>query len=89
MGFAQPPTPMYEDNQACVYASHHEHMTKNLRHLELTEMWFKQEVAKGTCVLVNIDSKLNVADIGTKRLNNPLFADLTCSLFDRSLHKNL
>ena len=64
-------------------------MTKNLRHLELTEMWFKQEVAKGTCVLVKIDSKLNVADIGTKRLNNPLFADLTCTLVDRSLRTNL
>ena len=89
MGFPQQPTPMYEDNQACVYASNHEHMTKNLRHLELTEMWFKQEVAKGTCVLVKIDSKLNVADIGTKRLNNPLFADLTCTLVDRSLRTNL
>jgi hypothetical protein len=89
MGFPQPPTVIYEDNQACVYASKHEHMTKNLRHLELTEMWFKQKVTDGTCVLVKIDSKLNIADIGTKRLNNPLFADLTCSLVDRSLRKNL
>ena len=38
MGFIQEPTPIDEDNQACVYASNHEHMTRNLRHLDLSEM---------------------------------------------------
>ena len=64
-------------------------MTKNLRHLDLAEMWFKEKVADKTCVLVKVDTKLSTADIGTKRLDNPLFTNLTISLVDRTLRKNL
>ena len=89
IGFTQEQTPIEEDNQACVYASNHEHMTRNLRHLDLSEMWLKEKVADKTCILVKVDSKVNTADIGTKRVDNPLFTNLTNPIVDRTLRKNL
>ena len=41
MGWIQQPTIIQEDNQACVYASEEKHMTRNLRHLELAQLWLK------------------------------------------------
>ena len=61
-------------------------MTRNLRHLDLSEMWLKEKVADKTCVVVKIVSKLNTADIGTK---SPLFTSLTTPLVDRTLRTNL
>ena len=49
----------------------------------------KEKVADKTCVVVKIESKLNTADIGTKRLDNPLFTNLTTPLVDRTLRTNL
>ena len=36
MGWTQAPTVIEEDNSACVDASNHTHMTKNLRHIDPT-----------------------------------------------------
>ena len=47
IGWIQKPTIIQEDNQACVYASEAKHMTRNLRHLELAQLWFKEKVADG------------------------------------------
>ena len=32
-------------------------MTRNLQHLDLAQLWFKEKVADGTCVIVKVDSK--------------------------------
>ena len=64
IGWTQEPTKIEEDNQACVYASESKHMTRNLRHLDLAQLWFKEKVADGTCVIVKVDSKENNSDIG-------------------------
>ena len=42
IGWKQGPTIIEEDNQACVYASEAKHMTRNLRHLDLAQLWFKE-----------------------------------------------
>ena len=47
MGWIQQPTIIQEDNQACVYASEAKHMTRNLRHLDLAQLWFKKNVPMG------------------------------------------
>ena len=47
MGWIQQPTIIQEDNKACVYASEAKHMTRNLRHLELAQLWFKEKAADG------------------------------------------
>ena len=68
MGWTQQPTIIQEDNQACVYASEAKHMMRNLRHLELAQLWFKEKVADGTCIIEKVDSKENNSDIGTKQI---------------------
>ena len=89
MGWIQGPTHIEEDNAACVYASNVPHMTRNLRHLELTDSWIKEKVADGTCVLVKVDSVNNNSDIGTKRVPQSLFNALTHKLVDRQNRHNL
>ena len=56
MGWVQGPNSIEEDNQACIYHSKAAHMTRNLRHLDLTEKWVKEKVADGTCVVVKVRS---------------------------------
>ena len=89
MGWIQEPTPIEEDNAACVYASRVEHMTKNLRHIDLTDNWIKEKVKDGTCIIVKVDSVNNNSDIGTKRVGQSLFNALTHPLVDRQLRDNL
>ena len=36
-------------------ASESKHMTRNLRHLDLAQLWFKEKVADGTCVIVRLE----------------------------------
>ena len=75
IGWALESTEIEEDNQACVYASESKHITRNLRHLDLAQLWCKEKVADGTCVIIKVGSKENNSDIGTKReyqiVNNP------------------
>ena len=89
MGWTQAPTVIEEDNSACVDASNHTHMTKNLRHIDLSENYFKDKVADGTCVIVKIPPGENNSDIGTKRVPLPLFEYLTHRLVDKSLRNNI
>ena len=89
MGWIQQPTIIQEDNQACVYASEAKHMTRNLRHLELAQLWFKEKVADGTCIIEKVDSKENNSDIVTKRVPKFIFDYLTHKLVDKSLRTNI
>ena len=89
IGWIQKPTIIQEDNQACVYASEAKHMTRNLRHLELAQLWFKEKVADGTCIIEKVDSKENNSDIGTKRVPKFIFEYLTHKLVDKSLRTNI
>ena len=85
MGWTQEPTIVEEDNKACVDASILPHMTRNLRHLELTENFLKEKYADGTCILIKIESGDNNADIGTKRVPRTLFDKLTDNIIDKPL----
>jgi hypothetical protein len=64
-------------------------MTRNLRHLKLTDSWTKEKVADGTCILVKVDSVNNNSDIGTRRGPQSLFNALTHKLVDRQKRDNL
>ena len=57
----------------------------SLRHLDLAQLWFKEKVADGTCIIEKVDSKENKSDIGTKRVSKHTFDYLTHNLIDRSL----
>jgi hypothetical protein len=89
MGWLQEPTVIEEDNSACVAASKVTHLTRNLRHLDLQESYFKEKVADKTCVLQKVESRHNNSDLGTKRIPLPLFISLTSQLVDRQENKIL
>ena len=89
MGWTQLPTPIEEDNQACVFHAKATHMTRNLRHLDLTENWVKEKVADGTCIIVKVKSCDNNSDIGTKRVSLPIFNKLLTQIIDQSQRTNL
>ena len=89
MGWIQQPTVIQEDNQSCVYAPEAKHMTRNLRHLELAQLLFKEKVADGTCIIEKVDSKENNSDIGTKRVPKFIFEYLTHKLVNKSLRTNI
>ena len=84
MGWTQAPTVIEEDNSACVAASKVTHLTRNLKHLDLAESYFKEKVHDLTCVLEKVESRYNNSDLGTKRIPLPLFTSLTSQLVDRS-----
>ena len=85
MGWTQGPTVIEEDNKACVDASIVPHMTKGMRHIDITQNFLKEKFTEGVCVLQKIESMHNNSDIGTKRLAQPIFDYLTYPLMDRSL----
>ena len=89
IGWKQGHAVIEENNQTCVYASKAKHMIRNLRHLDLAQLWFKEKVADGTCIIEKVDSKENTSDIGTKRVPKHTYDYLTHNLVDRSLRRNL
>jgi hypothetical protein len=50
----QDPTPIEEDNAACVYMSNVEHMIRNLKHIDLTDSWIKVKVKDKTCIVTHV-----------------------------------
>ena len=60
-------------------------MTRNLRNLELAQLWFKEKVAGGTCII----EKENNSDIGTRRVPKLIFEYLTHEFVDKSLKTNI
>jgi hypothetical protein len=89
MGWIQDTTPIEEDNAACVFASNVTHMTRNLKHIETIDGWVKDKVADKSCMLVEISTENNNADIGTKRVPQSLFNALTHRLVDRQNRHSL
>jgi Reverse transcriptase (RNA-dependent DNA polymerase) len=84
MGWKQDTTVIEEDNKACVDASKILQMTRNLRHLEISQNWFKEKAHEGVCRIVKVDSAQNNSDIGTKRVPQKVFDYLTDSILDRT-----
>ena len=85
MGWLQAPTRIEVDSKAYVDASIISHMTRGLRHLEITENFLKEKYVDGTCVLVKIASSDNNSDIGTKRVTKQVFEKSTNEIVDKSL----
>lgn len=84
MGWTQEATVIEEDNKACVDASKILQMTRNLRHLDISQNWFKEKAHEGVCIIVKVDSAQNNSDIGTKRVPQKVFDYLTDSILDRT-----
>ena len=89
IGSKQGPTVIERDNQACTYISKAKHMTRNLRHLHLAKLQFKEKIADGTGIIVKVYSKENNSNIGTKRVPKYTLSYLTHNFVDRSLRTYL
>jgi hypothetical protein len=73
MGWKQATTVIEENNYAFVASSQVTHIIRGMRHSELSDLYFKEKVADGTCIILKIKSEYNNSDIGTKRVPLPLF----------------
>ena len=62
------------------------HFFIHIRHLDISQNWFKEKTNEGVCKIVKIDSAQNNSDIGTKRAPQKVFDYLTDSILDRN-HK--
>ena len=60
-------------NKVFVDASKILQKTRNPRHLDITEKWFKEQTCKGVCKIGKIDSAQNNSDIGTKFVSRKVF----------------
>ena len=89
MGFPQDATIIEEDNQACVYAPEIPHMTRGMRHLDLTELLMKEKVDAKEIKLLKVASADTTSDLSTRRLALPLFNKLTSRIMDKTLRVNL
>jgi hypothetical protein len=63
------PTPLYNDNDACVKWCHNM-TTKGNRHLENKENSTREWVADGTISVSHISGKFNISDIFTKEMRD-------------------
>jgi hypothetical protein len=61
----QPPTIIYNDNNACVCWSKST-TTKGLRHIQIRENTIREAVASDFISVQHIEGKLNLADMFTK-----------------------
>ncbi len=69
IGDASSPTPIYNDNEACIKWCHN--MTsKGNRHIELQENVTREWVDKGTITVSHVSGKSNPADIYTKEMRD-------------------
>jgi hypothetical protein len=86
------PSPLYNDNTACIQWAHH--MTsKKIWHMELRENAVHKWVHNGILNILNIKGRINPADIFTKEMRDGahfrrLRDSFMCQLFD-FLHQSL
>ena len=64
-------------------------MTRGMRHLDLAELLVKEKVDAQEIKLLKDASADNISDLGTKRLESPLFNKLTSHIIDKTLRVNL
>ena len=81
VGFPQTsPTPMYEDNEACVKMVENPIVSKRNKHIELDCHYIRQEYKLGSIRMVRVGTTDQRADLMTKNLPRPAFVRHTCAL---------
>ena len=59
------PTPIYNDNQACIHWSYN-NTSKGLRHIQIKENAVRENIQNKNITVSHIEGKINIADIFTK-----------------------
>jgi hypothetical protein len=62
------PTPMYEDNQACIYILNTEGRSERTKHIEVKWFYCRDLVTEGIIVIKKIHTSEQTADVMTKSL---------------------
>ena len=66
LGFHQvSPTIIYEDNNGCIVLGNSGHFKGRSRHIDLCYMFLSDYIARGIVKFERVDSKNQIADIGT------------------------
>ena len=82
LGFRQyTPTPLFEDNMACITLAEHGHFAGRSKHIHLSWMFISDFIRDGILKLHLVPTTQQVADIGTKALPSPLFCTLLYIVF--------
>ncbi|VVB01151.1 unnamed protein product [Arabis nemorensis] len=68
LSFVDKPFTLYCDNQAAVFFSKHDGISKGAKHMDLKYLSLKQDVKRGKFVIEHIGIDVMVADIFTKAL---------------------
>lgn len=63
------PTPIYNDNMACVQWCHNK-SNRNMRHIQIRENLVRESIQNGTVSVTHITGKLNPADLFTKEMKD-------------------
>ena len=67
------PTPIFEDNSACIATTSTHFVTERTKHIELKYHYTRDQVTAGTVCIKKISTKSQLADIFTKILPGPAF----------------
>ncbi len=84
LGFPQPPTVIFEDNQPCIVAVTNPGVMKSARMLDVKFHFARECSEKGVIKVVFVPSDANVADLLTKALPKPKLMEF-CSLLGLSV----
>ena len=63
--YSSKPTPIYNDNQACIHWSYN-NSSKGLRHIQIKENAVRENIQRKTITISHVEGKVNIADIFTK-----------------------
>ena len=73
MGFPQPTTVVFEDNQPCIRIATNPMLTPHVKHVQIKYHYTREVIERKEIRLVNIATTDMVADMLTKALGKPLF----------------
>ncbi|KAG7564376.1 Ribonuclease H-like superfamily [Arabidopsis suecica] len=80
LSFIDKPLTLYCDNQAAIFFSKHDRISKGSKHMDLKYLSLKQDVKREKFVIKHIGTELMVADIFTKALPPKTFMKHTESM---------
>ena len=67
------PTPIYEDNNGCIYMSKNQGKHKRAKHIDMRYHFIRDAVDAGVVILEYVKTSLQVADALTKSLGGKAF----------------
>jgi hypothetical protein len=77
------PTPMWEDNEACIAVAYSDRISDNIKHFDVRLHMCRDLIRDGRIAIYKIHTSNQLADILTKALACPTFRKLTSLILSR------